>query len=123
MRLDNNEIVVDVGELNFTVFSSIIKIDLGANGNIYGTIHWENFPSSLEQLYLDSNEITSMGDCNNASIVCDMDHMYNLQYLILESNEMSGTINWQMFTNLNNLLYLTLGYESTCCVFTWICHN
>ena len=112
MGLDWNEIEIDIGELNFTVFGGVVTIDLSYNGNIYGTVYWENFPSTLQALYLDYNDITSIYDCNNASISCGMDNMYNLKYLDMWGSQLSGTINWQMFTNFNNLITLDFGYDT-----------
>lgn len=123
MQLYFNEIAVDIGEVNFTVFSDIIYVNLNSNANIYGTIHWENFPSTLLSLYLAYNDITSMDDCNNASIACGMNNMYNLQYLDLLGNQLSGTINWQMFTNVNNLITLNFGYIYALLIFVTILHN
>ena len=118
LRFDSNEIVVNMSELNFTVFNSIKIIQIYNNYNIYGTIHWDNFPSSLQILFLAYNDIESMDDCNNVGTVCGMDKLYNLYYLNVGGNELSGTINWQMFANASSLDILELGYE---CIAINIC--
>lgn len=55
---DDNQISADVTELNFTVFTKIKKINIHNNDYIYGTIHWNNFPSTVTTLYLGGNSIT-----------------------------------------------------------------
>ena len=117
LDLQSNEINVDISELDFTVLNGIKTIDLSYNGDIYGTVYLQNLPSSLDTLYLHYDSIISMDDCFNASISCEMDNVYNLQVLNLAYNQMSGTINWQMFQNTNNLLYLNFGYDPIACAF------
>ena len=57
LRFERNQIIANVTQLNFSVFSNIEYIALHGN-EIYGTLHWINFPSTLQSLYIGSNEIT-----------------------------------------------------------------
>ncbi|KAJ4718554.1 putative Leucine-rich receptor-like kinase family protein [Melia azedarach] len=84
--------------------------------------------NSLEQLYLDHNQITgsmphlsrfsSLTDLSlsqnrlNGTIVNSIGQLLNLQHLDLRENSLEGVISEALFSNLSNLWYLQLGGNS-----------
>ncbi|KAL1103327.1 hypothetical protein V6Z11_D05G432300 [Gossypium hirsutum] len=82
---------------------SLKEIDLSQN-QFSG--HIKEFQSkSLEYLYLDNNKL-------QGPLPSSIFQLLNLTLLDLSSNNLSGVIEFRMFSNLSNLEYLDLSYDS-----------
>ena len=78
--MHNNDIVADIGEMNFTSFPSLRYLHMTSN-ELYGTVRWTNVPSDMYYFMIGGNTGITSIDNSTDEIYHAKEVLTNLAYL------------------------------------------